>query len=397
MRVLIVGAGIGGLTAAIALRRKGLEVEVYERAAELTDVGAGISLWPNALKALYQLGMQPALEALSFVSAEGALRTSRGAVLSRTTAREFVTRLGLPVMVFHRAELLTVLVAAAHDVPIHRGHECHLVEQDAARVTARFANGGQASGDVLVGADGLRSIVRQQVAVPGELRYSGYTAWRGIASVDTTALAAGESIGCGQRFGLAPIAGGRVYWYATANRPEGQRDPPGRTKVTLGAMFASWHSPIPSVIAATDEGAILRNDIYDRDPAGRWGSGRITLLGDAAHPMTPNLGQGACQAIEDGLVLARALGRGEDAEPSLRRYEAERMPRTRFVVTASRRVGQMFQMESPALCRVRDVMMRLMPPALTYRSLTRLAAYSNHLDASATRDPRSAAGDPGFE
>ena len=126
MRVIVIGAGIGGLTAAIALRRKGIEVEIFERAAELTDVGAGISLWPNALKALYQLGMRPALDALSFVSAEGALRTASGAVLTRTAAHEFVARLGLPVMVFHRAELLNVLMAAARDIPIHRAHECHL-------------------------------------------------------------------------------------------------------------------------------------------------------------------------------------------------------------------------------------------------------------------------------
>src|SRR5688572_30485425 len=131
MRVLIVGAGIGGLTAAIALVRKGIDVEIHERSAELTDVGAGISLWPNALKALHQLGLRSALEALSFVTPEGALRSAGGAVLSRTTAHDVVKRLGLPVTVFHRAELLQVLVAAARDIPIHLGHECHAVDQDA--------------------------------------------------------------------------------------------------------------------------------------------------------------------------------------------------------------------------------------------------------------------------
>ena len=210
--------------------RKGIEVEIYERAAELTDVGAGISLWPNALKALYQLGLRPALDALSFVSAEGALRTGRGRVLTRTTVDDFVSRLGLPVMVFHRAELLNVLVAAARELPIHRAHECRLLRQEAACATVKFANGAQADADAVVGADGLHSIVRERLGAPGALRYSGYTAWRGIAPFDTAGLLSGESVGCGQRFGLVPISGNRVYWDATDNLPEGQREPPDRRR-----------------------------------------------------------------------------------------------------------------------------------------------------------------------
>ena len=395
MRVVIIGAGIGGLTAAIALRRKGIEVEIYERAAELTDVGAGISLWPNALKALYQLGMRPALDALSFVSADGALRTASGAVLTRTAAHELVARLGLPVMVFHRAELLNVLVAAAGDIPIHRAHECHFVRQDAVRATVQFANGAQADADAVVGADGLRSIVREGLGTPGALRYSGYTAWRGIAGFDTAGVLTGESVGRGQRFGLAPLSGNRVYWYATDNVPEGQREPPDQAKARLTAMFASWHDPIPALIRVTDHAAILRNDIYDRDPANRWGSGRITILGDAAHPMTPNLGQGACQAIEDALVLARDLGQGGDVDASLRRYEAQRRPRTRLVSMASRRAGQMFQIESPAVCRLRDAMMRLMPSAVTFRSLSTIGGYEG-TSRSVVRSPWSVVRGPRF-
>ena len=379
MRVLVVGAGIGGLTAAIALRQRGVEVEIYERSPSLADVGAGISLWPNALKALYQLGLRQALDGVSFVSAEGALRRSDGAVLSRTSAAQMVARLGLPVMVFHRADLLAVLSAAAHEVPIHLGHECEDVEQDAGAVSVRFANGARASADVLIGADGLHSIVRDRLRVPGPLRYSGYTAWRGIAPFDTAALFAGETLGCGQRFGLAPIAGQRVYWYATDNVAEGQREPGPEAKARLTRLFARWHDPIPALIRATGADAILRNDIYDRDPVDRWGSGRVTLLGDAAHPMTPNLGQGACQAIEDALVLARCLSVPGSIEAGLRRYEAERMPRTRSIVIASRRVGALFQVESRMFCRLRDVMMRLTPEAATNRSLARLAGYDRHL------------------
>ena len=380
MRVVIIGAGIGGLTTALALKQKRLDVAVYERTAILTDVGAGISLWPNALKALYQLGLRPALDGVSFVSMDGALRSRDGTVLSRTTADQFIARLGLPVVVFHRADLLAVLADAARDIPIHTGHECRDVEHDADGVTVRFANGACAGGDVLIGADGLRSVVRDRLGVPGALRYSGYTAWRGIAPFETAGLMAGETLGSGQRFGLAPIHGNRVYWYATDNVPEGQREPPPETKARLTRMFADWHEPIPGLIRSTGEDAILRNDIYDRDPAGRWGSGRVTLLGDAAHPMTPNLGQGACQAIEDALVLAHHLSTGSDVPSSLRGYESERMPRTRSIVNASRRVGALFQVESRAFCWLRDLGLRMMPVEMSYRSLKDLGGYEGHLN-----------------
>ena len=380
MRVVIIGAGIGGLTTALALKQRGIDVAVYERSAVLTDVGAGISLWPNALKALYQLGLRPALDGVSFVSMDGALRSSNGTVLSRTTADQFIARLGLPVVVFHRADLLAVLVDAARDIPIHTGHECRDVEHDADGVTVRFGDGTSARGHVLIGADGLRSVVRDRLGVPGALRYSGYTAWRGIAPFETVGLMAGETLGSGQRFGLAPIHGNRVYWYATDNVPEGQREPPLEAKARLTRLFADWHEPIPELIRSTGEDAILRNDIYDRDPADRWGSGRITLLGDAAHPMTPNLGQGACQAIEDALVLACRLARGGNIEGSLRQYESERRARTSFIVKASRRVGALFQIESRPFCELRNLALRLTPAAMTYRSLRQLAGYEGHLN-----------------
>ena len=380
MRVIIVGGGIGGITAAIALKQQGIDVEVYERAAELKEVGAGVSLWANALKALHQLGMKDALDAMSFVSQDAAVRRATGTFLSRTSAHEFIRRFGLPTTVFHRAELLDALVHAAHGVPIHLGHECQDIGQDADGVTIHFANGTTAKSDLLVGADGLRSVVRERLRVPGELRYAGYTAWRGIAPFDTTGLIGGETLGCGQRFGLVPITRNRVYWYATDKAPAGQRETAAAAKARLCDVYNAWHQPIPAIIEATDAAMILRNDIYDRDPVDQWGSGRVTLLGDAAHPMTPNLGQGACQAIEDALVLARCVAEGSGAA-SLRRYESERILRTASVVNGSRRVGQIVHIQVPALCGLRDLALRLTPLSMTYRQLAPVIGYEGHLRA----------------
>jgi len=389
MRVTVIGAGIGGMTAALAFRQRGIDVEIYERSAALADVSAGISLWANALKALHQLGLKAALDVRSFHSEEGAVRTVDGAVLSRTSAREFTTRFGMPVMVFHRAELLELLRDAARDIPIHLDHECRDLSQGDGGVSVSFAGGRRAQADVVVGADGLRSVVRACLAIRGEIRYAGYTAWRGIAPFRTSGLLAGETLGRGQRFGLVPIAGDRVYWYATDNVPEGESEDPEQAKTRLTDMFANWHAPIPALIAATEAPAILRNDIYDRDPVDRWGEGRVTLLGDAAHPMTPNLGQGGCQAIEDALLLARCLAEGGVVDASLRRYESLRIPRTRFIVNASRRIGRAFQMESPILCRLRDLAIRMMPASMSYRSLAAIAGYEGHLDEAVTRQKGS--------
>ena len=174
-----------------------------------------------------------------------------------------------------------------------------------------------------------------------------------------------------------------MYWYATDNLPEGGREEPGAAKTRLIGLFRNWHAPIADVLDATDAGRILRNDIYDRDPVDHWGAGRVTLLGDAAHPMTPNLGQGACQAIEDGVVLARQLASAREVPSALRAYESLRIPRTASVVTTSRRVGQMGQLESPALCRLRDLVLGMIPVSMTYRHLDGLAGYEGHLDPQA--------------
>jgi 2-polyprenyl-6-methoxyphenol hydroxylase-like FAD-dependent oxidoreductase len=238
-----------------------------------------------------------------------------------------------------------------------------------------FVAGGEERADILVGADGLRSKIRAALFGPEKPRYAGYTAWRAVVEPREELLPWGsgfESWGRGLRFGCAHIGRGRIYWFA--NAPEGAKDgPPGSPtapKATLLRHFGCWRPPIGELIEATDDGTILRTDIYDREPLGeRWGQGRVTLLGDATHPMTPNLGQGACQAVEDAVVLARCLQEGDATAEALRRYERSRYDRVAMVVRRSRRVGRVGQLENPLLCRLRDRLLATIPPKVQLRQL----------------------------
>ena len=379
MRVIIIGGGIGGLTTAVALRRKGIEAEVYEKSPELREVGAGISLWPNAVKALRKLGLGDALDSISLVNQDGAVRRWNGAFLSRSPRRELERRFGGGVIVLHRAELLDLLAHGVGATGIHLGHTCTSIEQDANGVTATFENGTTTRGDVLIGADGLHSVVRAWLGHNAPMRYSGYTAWRAVVPFETASVGTGEAWGRGQRFGVMPMKGNRVYWFATGNAPAGERDAAAGSRARLLELFKGWHAPIEALIRAGDDATILRNDIYDREPLSAWGRGRVTLLGDAAHPMTPNLGQGGCQAIEDALQLAACLAREKDVAAALKNYESHRVARTSSIVSTSRRIGAMGQMESPVLCGLRDLMVRWTPNSVTLRTLAPVVGYEGHL------------------
>jgi len=375
MKALIIGGGIGGLTAAIGLDKVGIDAQIYERAAALGEVGAGISLWANAMHALDELGLGQTIRAHALREMFGEVRTWHGTILSAATSEDLKARYGVSVSMIHRADLLALLMSALDPDRIHLDHECTGVEQNTAGVTARFSSGGTERGDLLIGADGLDSVVRSQIfgAVPP--RYAGYTAWRAVADFTRPRMVASESWGRGRRFGAIPMNDHRVYWYATENAPEGQHDSPQRTKQKLLESFRGWHEPIEELIGATDESAILRNDIFDRDPLSRWSENRVTLLGDAAHPMTPNLGQGACQAMEDAVVLAACLGLSSSVDSALRAYEQRRIPRTSRIVMASRLIGQLAQWENPVLCFVRNALLRAAPKATTSLQLRSLAAY----------------------
>jgi 2-polyprenyl-6-methoxyphenol hydroxylase-like FAD-dependent oxidoreductase len=370
--VLIAGGGIGGLTLACALRRAGLRATVFERAELLRPVGAGITVQMNAMAALRTLGLADEVAATGATFNAGDMRQSSGKVLTHFTFDALQREFGVPVIGIHRARLQAVLLAHAGEEHVHMGRAVTAFHDDGQRVMVELSDGSTATGDVLVGADGLHSVVRRAVLGDTPLRYSGYTSCRGVTRALSLVENPGhnwETWGAGARFGIVHIGHGEIYWFCTWNTPAGGKNEPGRAQARLLEIFGDWHAPIPGLIQSTPEENIIRTDINDRVPVERWSQGRVTLLGDAAHPMTPNMGQGGCQAIEDAVVLAGCLAREAEVPAALAAYEQRRIKRANGFVSQSFQLGRVGQLENVAGRFVRDTLTRLVPASLTARQV----------------------------
>lgn len=366
----IVGGGIGGLAAAIALHRRGWRVEVLERAPRFTEIGAGISLWPNALRALDVLGLADTVQALGATEAVGGVRDRRGRWLSRTDNAELARRFGHPLVVLHRADLLRALTEALPADSLRPGSEVSLVRDDDHGLVVEHP-GGASRPDLVIGADGLRSAVRGALwpAAAGP-RYAGYSAWRMVTEpLDGPPAEGAATWGRGERFGYTALPGRRMYCFATASLPAGTTTDTSEYDELL-RRFGAWPDPVPSLLAAVPADAVLRHDLYDLPPLPSFVRGRVVLLGDAAHAMTPNLGQGACQALEDAVTLAHCLDGTADVAAALHSYDLLRRPRTQAIARRSARLGTLGQLSWPPAVLLRDTAARLMPTRATLRSMT---------------------------
>lgn len=364
--VVIAGAGIGGLTLAVALRRRGIRVRVFERARTFAAVGAGIALPANGVKALQTLRLGGAVTDGGMVVARTAILDSRGRQLgTEVDLTEVYEAMGASLVALHRARLHQILLDAVGPGVITAGAEVTSFERDDSSVHVTLADGQRVAAELLVGADGLHSNVRAQLLGRQAPVYSGYTSWRGVTSTGSVAVPdrTTESWGRGERFGIVPIGFGEIYWFAVADAAPNGRDVDVRRE--LHSRFGSWHAPIAAIIEATPPDRIVRTDICDRDPITRWHSGRVVLLGDAAHPMTPNLGQGAGQAIEDAVVLDACLASSAPTlEDALARYEERRVARANGIVRASRWFGAVAQWSHPVVAWIRNRAMSLMPASM---------------------------------
>lgn len=370
-KVLIAGGGIGGLTAAIALRRKGFSVQLLEQAPEFRPLGAGITLQMNAMQALRHVGLCEPVAAAGHPLHRLVIRRANGRPVAAEDIRPFSREFGVPFLAVHRAQLQQVLLDQAQDIEIHTGFRVIECEEAGETVTAVAEDGRRAEGHALIGADGLHSRVRHHLWNDGPPQYSGYTSWRAVTDnrdrvpVDD----GGESWGEKSVLGLIPLKDAKLYWFATQRADAGGADP-ADPRDSLLPVFGTWHQPIPSIIEQTDPLQIIRTDIRDRPVRFPWGRGRITLLGDAAHPMTPNLGQGGGQAIEDAVTLAECLDQSQTIEHGLRDYEHRRSPRTRLVVQSSRRMSDLSHGRTPLHRFARRFLFPNIPSAIHNR-LTR--------------------------
>lgn len=356
-KLIIAGGGIGGLAAALALHRAGFDVAVYERTPAFTEIGAGMSLWPNATRVLHSLGVLEQMLSSGEPVTQFNLYRSNGKLLSAIATTGFQT----PALCIHRADLHRALRSQLPEGRLHSGACLESFSQDSCGVIARFSSGLEVRGEGLIAADGINSAVRAQMHGAGESTYRGYCIWRGIAPEIPGAIRGhiSETWGHGRRFGVMPMGRGRVCWYATRNCAPSRLDAQEGRKAEVAALFENWNKPIPGLIEATLASDIIKNDARDRAPLKEWGDRRVTLLGDAAHPITPNVGQGACMAIEDAACLAKCLLASPSVSSAFRTYEGLRGPRTAHIAIQARRIGAIGQWENPWIVRGRDLVTRL--------------------------------------
>ncbi|MGC0418596.1 FAD-dependent monooxygenase [Embleya sp. AB8] len=357
---IVVGAGPGGLAAATALHRAGWSVRVLERSATLEPIGAAIVVAPNGLRALDRIGAGGPLRGLAAIKGAAELRRPDGRVLAPTSSEAFVARFGEPMVVAARADLMRVLLAGLPADTLRTGTTVLGVEPgDRNRRAEVTTTTGTLTADLVVGADGIRSPIRGALfpAHPGP-RYAGFTTWRAIVS--EPGGVPGETWGRGLVFGTMPLADGRTYWYATANRPEGTEHHDERAE--LLRLYRDFHAPIAQLIAATPTDRILHLDVHEMaEPLPAHHAGRVVLIGDAAHPMTPNLGQGGNQALEDAIELADVLAglTADQVVDALPTHTARRAARTAEVVRKSRKLGAMAQWENRGAVALRDTLLRV--------------------------------------
>jgi len=340
MKILIIGGGIGGLTTAIALEQAGFETAVFEATATIKTDGAGIWMAPNAMQVFDRLGFAGQVIERGMPLEHMELTDQNLQSIQRMDQEWIKKKFGFSVTSIARYRLRDVLLEN-YNSELYLQKRCVDIKQNSTSVEATFFDASSVQGDILIGADGIHSNVRDAVLPNATTRYSGQTCWRGIAQLslkDDLSRASIEAWGSKYRIGFSVISEHEVYWFAVAKAPQGER---GKAKSNIADKFRNFASPIPDIIAATPKSAIIRNDISDLKPIDTWHKGRVCLIGDAAHATTPNMGQGGGQAVEDAWVLSKLLKEGYSPQKAFEKFENLRMSKVNSVVRNSWRIGKL--------------------------------------------------------
>ncbi|MGB3294903.1 MAG: FAD-dependent urate hydroxylase HpxO [Phormidesmis sp.] len=351
LKAVVVGAGMGGLATAIALRQAGYKVEIYDRVSELRPAGAGISLWSNGVKVLNRLGLGKEIAEIGGPMNRMTYFDKSGKTLTDFSLDPLVEAVGQHPYPVARTDLQQMLLTALGEDQVQLNSKCVAVEQTADDATAIFADGRRVTGDVVVGADGTHSVVREHVLGKStQRRYAGYVNWNGLVKADEK-LADKESwviyVGDAQRASLMPVGGDRFYFFFDVPLPF-ESEPADDPQTELAEHFKGWAEPVQKLISMIDSSQVNRVKIHDIEPLPAFVKGRVGLIGDAGHSTTPDLGQGGCQAFEDAWVLANSLlTTNLSVEDALKRYEGLRRDRTANIILKARKRANMIHGKEP--------------------------------------------------
>lgn len=367
MKIAITGAGIAGLTAAAALKKYGLSADVFEASFRIEPVGAGLGLAQNALKALGELGLADKVRKKSSRMQYFEITRRDGSIISSTSVEDFGESLCI-----HRAALHEILVGAVEPERIFTGKKAVALSTADNGVVLSFADGTTHEADFVIIADGINSRLRDSVAPHARVRYAGYTCWRGVMDAPCIDLGGATEIwDTAGRFGYVPLPDHKIYWFACINAQMG-RQLAHFTLSDLQRHFAGFGKRVTEILGHTPPEGLIYDDINDMEPLSKYEYGRVVLIGDAAHAATPNMGQGACMAIEDAVILAKEISESPSVHQALLSFEQKRLERTHFIIKQSRTIGRMAQLQNPLLATLRNIALRLAPKSMQRKQLDKL-------------------------
>jgi 2-polyprenyl-6-methoxyphenol hydroxylase-like FAD-dependent oxidoreductase len=366
MKITIIGGGIAGLTTAIALNKIGLQVQIFEAAPSIKAIGAGLVLAANAMQGFQKLGISAEIIEKGRLCPSFNIYDQKGKIITKTDSEANTKKYGADNFTIHRANLHQLLLSKINPTDLFTNKRVVNIVLNGDKTSVVFQDGTTHDTDYLIVSDGINSPIRRQLMPDSTPRYAGYTCWRAV--IDNTKLnlkETSETWGVNGRMGLVPLADNKIYWFACINAPQNDQTMKAYKVADLQRVFKDFHDPIPSVLAETKDENLLWNDIIDLKPIPQYAFDNIVLIGDAAHATTPNMGQGACQAIEDAVILADEMERNNDFNEAFKAFEKRRIKRTHFIVNSSWSLGKAAHLENKTLAEIRNFIFRIVPKSVT--------------------------------